>query len=190
MALGGASRPRGTRSHVVETSEPAADLSDNLTCQEKMRVVVIATTPKSTVAALRTATCLATDLGAQITLLATESVPRQFPLQKPPVPVAFLERKLCGLIYEAGIMGKEVLIQLYLCRHQCEGLRTILRPHSLVIIGGHNGWWSRRERNLKEFLTSLGHRVIFAEDGPDSGFDRTDKACQGYSFSRRNRSAA
>ena len=82
----------------------------------RLRVNVIATTEKGTIAALRTAAGLAADLGAQITLIGIEVVPRQLPLQRPPVPVAFLERKLYSLVHEAGILEKEVRIQLCLCR--------------------------------------------------------------------------
>ena len=132
----------------------------------QLRVNVIATTEIRTIAALRTAAGLAANLGAQITLIAVEIVPWQLPLHRPPVPVVFLERKLCGLVCEAGILGEEVRIQLCLCRDQPETLRKVVRPHSLVVIGGQNRWWLRRERNLEKFLTSLGHQVIFAEATP------------------------
>jgi hypothetical protein len=110
---------------------------------------------------LRTAAGLAADLGAQITLIATEVVPRQFPLHRPPVPVVFLERKLYRLVCEAGIVEEEVRIQLCLCRDQRDTLRKNLQPRSLVVVGGQKQWWLRRERNLKKFLTSLGHHVVF-----------------------------
>lgn len=151
---------------IVKTSDPVADVMSNLTSQVKMRVIVITTTPKGTVAALRTAARLAADLGAQITLISIERVPWEFPLRKPPVPVPSLKRKLYGLIYEAGILKQEVLIQLCLCRYPFDSLRAILRPNSLVVLGGRNHWWSRRERDLKTFLMSMGHEVFLTEHGP------------------------
>jgi len=87
-------------------------------------------------------------------------------LQEPPVPVPSLKRKLYALIYEAGILNEEVLIQLCLCRYPSESLRAILRPNSLVVLGGRNHWWSRRERDLKTFLMSFGHEVFLAEHSP------------------------
>ena len=161
--LPNSSTPLGTCSLVVKTSDRVADAPSNLTSQVKMRVVVIATTPKRTVTALRTAAHLAADLGAQITLISIESVPWKFPLQAPPVSVSSLKRKLYGLIYEAGILKKEVLIQLCLCRYPLESLRAILRPNSLVVLGGRNHWWSRRERDLKTFLMSFGHEVFLSD---------------------------
>ncbi len=127
----------------------------------QLRVNVLATTEKATVAALRAATGLAANLSAQITFIAAEVVPWQFPLENPPVAVPFLEQKLCRLIYGAGIVGDEVRIQLYLCRDERQVLERILRPHSLIVLGGRDHWWSRQERKLRAFLTGLGHQVIF-----------------------------
>jgi nucleotide-binding universal stress UspA family protein len=138
----------------------------------QLRVNVLATTETRTIAALRTAADLAASLGAQITLIAIEVVPWQLPLQRPPVPVAFLERKLYRLVCEAGIVGEEVRIQLCLCRDQRDTLRKVVRPHSLVVIGGQNRWWLRRERNLGKFLSGLGHQVIFAGTAPRTRFQR------------------
>jgi hypothetical protein len=136
---------------------------------------VIATTNKATVRALRTATCLAVNLGAQIALIAVEVVPSSYLLHQPPVPVSLLERRLCGLVYEAGIFEKDIRIQLCLCCDQRTGLQRILQPHSLVVLGGHEHWWSRRDRNLKELLIGCGHQVIAAEVGPGSELGYTDK---------------
>ena len=159
-SLANSSTPPGMRLPVVTTTDPAAEVISNLTSQVKVRVVVITTTPKCTVAALRTAARLAADLGAQITLISIERVPWGFPLQGPPVPVPSLKRKLYGLIYEAGILKEEVLIQLCLCRDPFDSLRAILRPNSLVVLGGRNDRGSRRERDLKTFLMSIGHEVF------------------------------
>ena len=131
----------------------------------QLRVNVIATGEKGTIAALRTAASMAVNLGAQITLIGTEVVPWQLPLERPSVPVAFLERKLYRLVYQAGILEEEIRIQLYLCRDHRETLRRVLRAHSLVVMGVQNRWWLRRERNLEKFLASLGHQVISVRRG-------------------------
>jgi hypothetical protein len=127
----------------------------------QLRVNVIATTEKGMIAALRIAASLAAELGAQITLIRIEVVPRQLPLQRPSVPVAFLERRLYRLVCETGIVEEEVRIQLCLCRDQRDTLRRILQSHSLVVVGGQKRWWLRQERSLEKFLTSRGHQVIF-----------------------------
>jgi len=141
----------------------------------QLRVNVIATKDKGTISALHAATCLAANLGAQIALIAVEVVPLPYLLKEPPVPVFLLERRLCGLIHEAGIFEEKIRIQLCLCRDQCKGLKKILQPHSLVVLGGHDRWWSKRERRLNEFLTGLGHQVIAAQVRPDGGLDTIDR---------------
>jgi hypothetical protein len=134
----------------------------------QLRVNVIATGEKGTIAALRTAASMAVNLGAQITLIGTELVPWQLPLERPSVPVAFLERKLYRLVYQAGILEEEIRIQRYLCRDHRETLRRVLRAHSLVVMGVQNRWWLRRERNLEKFLASLGHQVISVRREPEN----------------------
>ena len=141
----------------------------------QLRVNVIATTDKATVRALQAATCLAANLGAQIALIAVESVPSSCPLQKPPVSVSVLERRLCGLVYDAGIFEEEIRIRLCLCRDQRAALQRILQPNSLVVLGGHDHRWSGRYRHLKEWPSGCGHQVIIAGDKPDSVLDCSDK---------------
>jgi len=138
----------------------------------QFRLNVLATTEKATVAALRSAARLAANLGAQITLISLEIVPWQFPLEKPPVAVALLEQKLYCLVYRAGIIGEEVRIQLCLCRDSHQGLQRILQPHSIVVLAESEHWWSRREHDLKDFLTALGHKVIFVEFGSSNASER------------------
>jgi hypothetical protein len=145
----------------VGTSWPSAEAKENWTWRRRVRVFVMVTTPKSTIAALRLAARWSADLGAQITLVTVEEVPQQFPLEKPPVLPDVLERKLYGLICEAEIK-ETVLLQICLCRRRREGLRQVLPAGCVVVVGGPKRWWSRRERNLQQLLISLGHEVIFA----------------------------
>jgi hypothetical protein len=139
----------------------------------QLKVNVLVTTEKATIAALRTATGLAANLGAEITIISAQVVPWQVPLENPPVAVALLKQKLCRLVYGAGIVGDEVRIQLYLCRDGRHVLQHILRPHSLIVLGGSDHWWSRRERNLTTFLARLGHQVIFVRVRKSEQLDHT-----------------
>jgi len=148
-----------------------------------LRLNVLRTSEKATIAALRTASGLTANLNAEITLVAAEVVPWQFPLEKPPVTVSCLERELCKLICEAGIIGQEVRIQLCLCRDEHQGLRKALRPPALVVVGGCGHWWSRRGRNLKKFLFSLGHQVICAAADETGHADRATAGFQTIPFS-------
>ena len=149
-----------------------AELSSD---RPNLRVTVVATNDRGTLAALRTAGKLAANLGARIALVKAQVVPFQFPLDKPPVSTDFLQRQLHGLVCEARIEAEEITIQLWLCRNRNESLRKILRAHSLVVIGGRKRWWSRRERTLERYLSRLGHQVVFVDlDARGSSDPRSD----------------
>lgn len=126
-----------------------------------LHVDVVATTEEGTVAALRIAAGRAAELGAQINLIAAETVLWPGSLRKPLSPTIRLERKICGLVCKARIKAA-VSIQIYMCRDRYQRLQEILQPHALVVVGGRNRWWSKWERELAEFLSGLGHQVLFA----------------------------
>jgi hypothetical protein len=50
-----------------------------------------------------------------------------------------------------------------LCRDRVETLRKVLKPHSLVVIGGRRSWWPTPENRLARQLRRSGHEVVFAE---------------------------
>jgi hypothetical protein len=128
-----------------------------------LRVAVVFTTPEGTVAALRAAADLSINLATRITLFVAEVVPIHFSLDRPHVPIDFLQRRTWALVSEAGITDEEVRIQICLCRNRRQTLRSMLARHSLVVIGGRNQWWRRAERRLRNSLHKLGHHVIMVE---------------------------
>jgi hypothetical protein len=130
-----------------------------------LQVTVVYTTPEGTLAALKAAGTLAKDLGARVGLLVTEVVPFRLPLEQPRVSVDFLKRRQEALVSEAGIEEEEVRVRICVCRDRKNTLRQLLPPRSLVVLGGRNAWWHRRERKLESFLTRLGHHVIFVNQG-------------------------
>lgn len=129
----------------------------------RLRVTVLYTTTEGTLAALRTAGSLAKNLGARIALVVTKVVPFRFPVDNPPVPIGFLERRHLALVSESGIQAEEISIEIYLCRDRKLCLRKVLNPPSLVVIGGRRQWWSNGERKLERLLRALGHHVIFVD---------------------------
>lgn len=137
-----------------------------------LRVTVVHTTTEGTIAALRAAATLAKGLGAEVVLFSAEEVPLQFPLDKLPVPVDLLERRLHKLIYASGIRGNEVRVQLLLCRNKYASLRRALRPGSLVVIAERKHWWSRRTGKLQQFLKDLGHHVVLVGNPSTKCFRR------------------
>jgi hypothetical protein len=127
----------------------------------RFEVNVIFTDLQATVAALRAAGSLARDLGACIRVRAAISVPYALPLDEPPVSLPFTERLLSDLVCRMEQRDFEPTIHLYLCRDQVETLLRVLKPNSLVVIGGRKHWWPTAERRIANTLRSKGHQVVF-----------------------------
>ena len=128
-------------------------------------VNVIFTDPQGTALALETAGSLACSLGASIQLLAAHPVPYRLPLDEPQVSVRFAERLLSDLVAGLDQDGFETSARLYLCRNRHETLMQILRPNSLVVIGGRRRWWPTTASRMARALRSKGHQVVFIASG-------------------------
>lgn len=124
-------------------------------------VNVIFTDPQRTALALETAGSLAGSIGARIQLLAAQAVPYRLPLDEPQVSVRFAERLLSDLVGGLEQAGFETSARLYLCRDRLETLMQVLRPNSLVVIGGRNRWWPTAASRMARALRSKGHQVVF-----------------------------
>ena len=133
--------------------------------ESNLSISVIFTAVDSTRVALKWAGRLADNLGARISLVVTQVVPYPLPLDRPPISREFSERRF-RLI--AGQSRVEASVAVYFCRDRMATLKTLLKPHSLVIMGGRKPGWSRawvptRERRLARELRCAGHEVIFLE---------------------------
>jgi len=71
--------------------------------------------------------------------------------------VPFAEQQLLAL---AGEQPVETNIQMYLCRDLTETIRRVLKPDSVVVIGGRKRWWPTPEQKLAAILRRDGHHVI------------------------------
>jgi hypothetical protein len=126
----------------------------------RLNIAVIFTSIESTLSALRKAGVLAGQLHARITLIVPQVVPYPIPVDCPTVPLDFTERQFRVI---AGASPIETRVRVYLCRDRTEVLRSVLKPHSLVVIGGNRHWWPTREKRLARQLRRSGHAVVFAE---------------------------
>jgi hypothetical protein len=125
---------------------------------QPLDVNVIFTSAKATVTAMRQAAQLASDLGARVRVLAPQVVSFHTDLEHPPVNPEFLAERYRAIAAEAGV---DTTIQIVLCRDVVDGLKMILRPNSLVVVGGEKHWWPTRERKLARALEAAGHQVLF-----------------------------
>lgn len=122
--------------------------------------IVLFTTHAGTVAALKSAARLGAHLGARPKILMLYPVPYTLPLGKQAVPEGFLENEVRAL--QRDFPG-EISVRICLCRHPRQGLREVLEPHSLIVMGGRKRWWPTEEQWLAWRLRKDGHEVIFAD---------------------------
>jgi hypothetical protein len=125
-----------------------------------LNISVVFTSVDATLAALKQAGSLANRLGAHITLVVPQIVPRPLPLDSPPVLIDWNENRFRVIASEAPV---QTTVQIYLCRDRWETLESVLKPHSLVVVGGRKRWWPTAENRLANKLRNAGHEVIFAE---------------------------
>jgi hypothetical protein len=137
----------------------AADIPAATGAHPELEIFVIFTDHSGTLAALRLADHLGQELDARLRLLMLHEVPYALPLTRPAVNVRFLEDQLFALVPETPV---DIAAHIYLCRDKCRTVRLILKPRSIVILGGRKRWWSV-EQKLARVLKEDGHHVIFAE---------------------------
>lgn len=121
-------------------------------------VHVIFTTPRATRAALRAADAVMQSGEFRIHFLVPQVVPMGFPLDRPPVSVAFAEQRAARMAREC-CRNAAVQVQIVLCGNREQCIERTLRPNSLVMIGSRKHWLAP-EQNLARLLRAKGHRVI------------------------------
>jgi hypothetical protein len=136
-------------------TQPVRDDAD-----PRLNIAVLFTSVDSTLAALKEAANLAHDLGARIRLVVPQVVPYPVPLEAPPVPAEFNEKRF-RVIASAGPV--ETSVQIYLCRDVLAALKSALKPGSIVVLGGPKRWWPTRNEILARRLRRAGFEVVFKE---------------------------
>ena len=143
--------------------EPATSLPEQAggqATEPNLNVFVVFTSPESTISALREAGSLATNLAMRVTLVVPQVVPFAVPFDTPPVYVEFNEKRFREV---ASQCSAETNVQIYLCRDRLETLKSVLKPGSLVVIGGRKRWWPSKEARLVRQLRRAGCEVVFKE---------------------------
>jgi hypothetical protein len=142
-------------------SERALDAIASTDRAENFEVVVLFTTVRETLTALKTAGELVNGLHAHIRLLVPQIVPYPLPLDEPPVSEAFLQQRFCPLVEKASLTAR---LDIRLCRDRWQMLQHVLAPGSLVVLCRFRRWLPSRERGLARRLKRLGHRVLFLSE--------------------------
>ena len=145
---------RTSRTPATRTPARAPDESES-----RLNISVVFTSVDQTLTALKTAGELANKLQARITLIVPEVVSYQLPLNCPPVQHDWNKRRFRVLAANSSV---ETTVRFYLCRDRNQTLARILKPHSLVVLGGAKHWWPTAESRLARRLRKAGHEVILA----------------------------
>ena len=125
-----------------------------------LEVFVVFTDSRGTVAALQRVEGLAQELEVNLRLFMVLEVPYALPLTEPQVPVDFLEGQIRDVAAKTRL---DVAAQVCLCRDKRRALECLLRPHSLIAMGGKKALGLSSARRLARRLERDGHEVIFAE---------------------------
>jgi len=145
--------PQTLLATLTRTPEPGTPAPS----EARLEITVLFTSVEPTVAALRRAGELASQLNGRITLVVPQVVPYPLPLASPPVARDFNERRFRVIAEESRA---ETTVQVYLCRDRYVTLESVLAERSLVVIGMRRRWWPTAEKRLIERLRKAGHEVV------------------------------
>ncbi len=127
---------------------------------EKLNITVVFTSVGATLAALREAGALANHLNAQITLLVPQVVPYPLELEMTPASSEFHENRFRVMASQGPV---ETKVHICLCRDRIVALKSVLKPGSIVVVGGPKRWWPTKNETLARQLRRAGYEVIFKE---------------------------
>lgn len=143
------------------TGHPAQAVGN--AADQKLNISVVFTSLESTLSALKEAGKLASSLDARIKLVVPQVVPYPLPLETPPVLLEFSENRFRVMASESPV---ETSVQIYLCRDRLETLISVLKPGTLVVVGGRRRrwpWWPTKDERLARKLRRTGCEVMFKE---------------------------
>lgn len=127
---------------------------------QRLNIAVIFTSVESTLATLKEAGNLANQLSARITLVVPQVVHYSVPLETPPILVEFSENRFRVMASRSPV---QTSVRIYLCRDRFEALVSVLKPGSIVVLGGRTSWWPTKDEHLARQLRRAGYEVIFKE---------------------------
>ena len=128
-----------------------------------LSVNVVYTGPETTMKALQAAQSFVGELNSTVHIRAMIAVPRQLGMAEGLVSRRFFQKLLSDLVKRVGSDRCEYVLHFYLCRNRIETLLKVLRPSSLVVIGGRRRLWPTAESRLSKAAVAAGHSVAFIE---------------------------
>lgn len=136
---------------------------DSLLRPQSFCVNLVYTQPEATAAALRAAESLAQDLESTIHVRALVPVPCQLEIDCGFYSAQALIGLLEKLLQRVGSNRCEYVLHVYVCRSRIETLLRVLRPSSLLVIGGRRRFWPTAEGRIAKAMRAAGHSVAFVD---------------------------
>jgi hypothetical protein len=124
---------------------------------EPLEVNVLFTSSTGAIAAIRAASRLADKLAARIRVIVPQLVPFPLPLTEPPIRREFTARRIEAILALEAI---EADVQVCLCREKPDAPLSVLKPHSLIVIGASRRHWRTEEDSMALILRRQGHEVM------------------------------
>jgi hypothetical protein len=152
----GQNTPRVPESRLDEIFAPTAP-PQAWAPDRKLEVAVVYTSVEPTIAAMRRAESLLMGLNGHIRLIDVQTVPRQFPLDSPPVSIEFSKRRLLAI---ADKVNTETSAFVFLCRQPFQTLQSVLKPGSVVLLGRRRTLWRTWEKRLANKLRGAGYDTV------------------------------
>src|ERR1041384_188684 len=118
-----------------------------------LQLVIPHLEPSLTRSILRYAANLAPELDVRLRLIDIHVVPYGVPLDKPAVDPRHLENRLQNLAEESSL---PVAAEIVYARDWEHGLRHVLAPGSLVLMGIRRAWWRSSEKRRAARLRKAG----------------------------------
>jgi hypothetical protein len=122
-----------------------------------LEVNVLVTRERATLSALKRAGHLSHQLGARIKVIVPQIVPFPLQLTRPTIQPEFMARKARAIV-DCSILQAE--IRVCLCRRPLDAVISVLKPHSLILVGGRKRLWPTSEELLAKQIERQGHQVI------------------------------
>jgi hypothetical protein len=124
------------------------------------RLYLLYTGIETTLTAAHVAAPFADALGVPLTVVHFRIVPYPLPVDAPtgvsPIQTDTFRRRLRN-------DGADARIRVFLCRDDRRAMPHALLAHSLVVLGGHRGWWPTRAERCRRALEAAGCFVIFID---------------------------
>jgi hypothetical protein len=121
---------------------------------------VVFTTIDETLAAARVARDLAAAMDVPSVLLHFRTV-RFAPAPNVPIGISPVETE--AVIAQLRAEGVDTRVRLCCCRNEHQAIPYAFKPHSLVVVAGHRGWWPTRSERWRRALETAGHFVVFVD---------------------------